>query len=882
MIVFALGFAVLSAQTVPLNEYTVLGSTKVGDRTVEIRNPIQPGPFANLPAAEWNGHKYSATARWLVDAGSGDIKLGYDRYFASGHPVEWKTKVYLLSRSEILDRQSDGVLKTRKSTFENSNIQRIYDELALFQVMVMTLTEGKVKPVFDVTVDPDPLRFDYSGVVPTGWTESYLRPRVNLSPFDADDKVDRGPFHSVFLLHCGMNDWEDRVLGEPWHSVAALRDAYGAYNANLAQRLSQAWAADVAVWMRRSGYRLLTEPGILPTGPCGAADVTEIAPPSFWGTVGTLFKQTDDEWFATASADITSIAESYALPLTSTNDTIFAFSHKQEGGKTTWSVPLSKLDYFKSRFSDAQVTQRVDSPIGTYLSAVTSGGPDQLGLPMPPAPEAPRNTLHGAGPGAATYAFRIEESQTGDHGPQTTVIERGPMHLGSVVLLEFPDGKPLFDPPHLSGLKVWVQAQSATPFDIVIVGTTDSDTVSLWPEKATESAIGLEPSTLGQWQQLTIKIKNVTIGSAQRIELRTPRSREYTARTSLEASKITFAGWELVGNGPNAPAYTELTPSPDGSLVQSLSKMSDPISENQLPDLLSGLASRSEWVRLNAVHVLTRVKRPDLVAELSNQARSADAFIAKVAMEALAFQGGEEAWRGIRWCAETGPFDYNRTFAAQALAKSNNELMTVVASTLLTCPSWQAREQAVKSLAALPGEAPRKVMLAFLQESDPAVRLAVVKNADTTLDLSNRRLLWSAVNDPSEEVRLASYLKLYRSEIDDFKGEAAKAVRDESITLRTRFVRAVAEDAAALPLLYQAVVDLRASARANALRAMALNPGTIDPKAIQNVLQDRDFRVQAALIELAKSKGLPLGAEVKAFLKLSPDPVVRNGADSLP
>ena len=54
MTVLALGLAVLSAQTVPLNEYTVLGSTKVGDRTVEIRNPIQPGPFANLPAAEWN------------------------------------------------------------------------------------------------------------------------------------------------------------------------------------------------------------------------------------------------------------------------------------------------------------------------------------------------------------------------------------------------------------------------------------------------------------------------------------------------------------------------------------------------------------------------------------------------------------------------------------------------------------------------------------------------------------------------------------------------------------------------------------------------------------------------------------------------------------
>ncbi|HRI45220.1 MAG TPA: HEAT repeat domain-containing protein, partial [Fimbriimonadaceae bacterium] len=287
--------------------------------------------------------------------------------------------------------------------------------------------------------------------------------------------------------------------------------------------------------------------------------------------------------------------------------------------------------------------------------------------------------------------------------------------------------------------------------------------------------------------------------------------------------------------------------------------------------LLELIKDQQELVRLNAAAALTAIQLPEAVPALIDQARSANPMIAELALEALAFQGTNEAWGAILTICVKGPFDHNRQFAARLLGTKGEMISAGSISTLMTCRSPRAREEAARALGKIPDKDAGIILMALLMEVDPNVRLAVIEGANVQLELVNRRLLWSAVNDPSELVRAASYRRLIESPIADYRSEALKGVRDESPWIRLALLDAMRAkpDAAYRQSQRLAVTDSRAAVRAAALQAFAAMPGQVESAEIENVFVDKDPRVQMALVQLARAKSIRLPESALANLRNS-------------
>jgi HEAT repeat protein len=249
----------------------------------------------------------------------------------------------------------------------------------------------------------------------------------------------------------------------------------------------------------------------------------------------------------------------------------------------------------------------------------------------------------------------------------------------------------------------------------------------------------------------------------------------------------------------------------------------------------------------------------------------------------LEFQGTESAMLAIRKVLDNSPFDHNRVVAAEILSTQKDPRVAGAISRLWAAPSWQARERATELIGALPGENPEIILLEFLNQNEPEVRLAATNLADPKFELACRRLLWGSVNDPSDAVRAASYLQLFKSTIPKFRDEARKGVSDDSAEVRLEVLKAFSAKPAEADraTLQQAVTDRSPNVRAAALRGFCKLTGPVTVDEIGNVIKDDHAEVQLALIALAVEKKIQLPAEAVSRLKASSDANVSAAAQAL-
>jgi HEAT repeat protein len=296
------------------------------------------------------------------------------------------------------------------------------------------------------------------------------------------------------------------------------------------------------------------------------------------------------------------------------------------------------------------------------------------------------------------------------------------------------------------------------------------------------------------------------------------------------------------------------------------------------------LSAREDFVRLNAAQAFTRVKDPNAEAGLTGLLPSYNTRLLGVALRALAFQGSDTAWATISHMVEGGRYDYGRQVATELVAMRNDPKNSISLSTMMTARSWQARLASAVAIGVQKDLASQTILMALMQETDPAVRLAVAQYANPELDRIAHDLLWPAVNDPSEEVRAACDIGLIRSSKDEYRQEGFKGVRDDGVYVRLAVLGELQShpNAAYRAPLRIAVTDSNASVRAKALRAFAVQPGDIATQEISTVLDDKDPQVQIALVDLAKAKGIKLPPATIEMLKASVDPTVSAEAKDLP
>ena len=189
----------------------------------------------------------------------------------------------------------------------------------------------------------------------------------------------------------------------------------------------------------------------------------------------------------------------------------------------------------------------------------------------------------------------------------------------------------------------------------------------------------------------------------------------------------------------------------------------------------------------------------------------------------------------------------------------------------------------VEALGMLNTPSAGQISLTFINSADPTVKVAVTRHADSSRDQDIRILLWSAVNEPSDQVRAESDIKLIQSPLPANRIEGYKGVRDDS-----KFVRLLVLDYLIThpsedhrQALRIAIADRSAMVRAAAINGFAALSVSPTLEEIGNVLDDQNPVVQIALINLSKLKGLKLPKRTVDAMNASSDPRVSSESKGL-
>jgi HEAT repeat protein len=348
-----------------------------------------------------------------------------------------------------------------------------------------------------------------------------------------------------------------------------------------------------------------------------------------------------------------------------------------------------------------------------------------------------------------------------------------------------------------------------------------------------------------------------------------------------EPIEVQFADFKFSAD-PAGPAIASTTPSATSEDPESRALFAAQAKQPSA-ELAVLLKDKNPLVRLNATTTYIGFKDTTVEEALIANSLDLDPSIAGAALTALQAEGSDTARAIVKRSISVSLSDYAKMTAGRLIAETKDPKAAEDVSRLLANRSWQAHVLAVEGLAQIATPESQTFRMAFIGMSDPAVKLAVTRNADVSLDRVASALLWSAVNEPSDRVRAESYIKLIQSSVPTNKSEGYKGVRDDS-----KFVRKlVLEFLGTHPseehrnALRTAIADRTASVRAASLVAFAALEQAVTLDEIGNVLDDLDPGVQLALINVAKKKGLKLPQKTIDSMLASPDTEVNAAAKSI-
>jgi HEAT repeat protein len=532
----------------------------------------------------------------------------------------------------------------------------------------------------------------------------------------------------------------------------------------------------------------------------------------------------------------------------------------------------------------AEATNLTEVPTATLLQRIPAPGEVSLGLgSVVPTPVS-----------TWKHEFHVLSLVAdNEKGQVLHVVENGAGRNSGVMLPERTDGQPLAKVADTPTLSLSVKSTAEDAIGITIFGNDHRKAyVTLGrepnfrqePAPATEVSIPFKND--GTWQRIAIDLRPLAaaagfdsvVGMAiEPAPLSVLRDRRIAAPIEADFDDIRFTS-----DAPTAPLGA---PQPDA-------KSTDP-EERALfaakatagsPELVALLTDKSDLVRLNAADAYTRIKDDQAQTALVSAAMSIDPTLGATALRALVFQGGDAATATVRRLVGSGMTPYTRETAARLLAATKDPRYGNDFKILMTDHSRLARIAAVESLAAIPSKENSILQMAFLAQEDPEITLAVTNSADVTDEYQMRKLLWSAVNEPSDLVRAASDIKLISSPNPSFRAEGYKGVRDDSRVTRIAVLDYLAAhpDEAHRGALRLAVTDRSPEVRAAALRGFAALEKGAAADEIANVLEDRHPLVQLALIDLAKRRGFKLSDTTRNLMAGSPDERVRTALKELP
>jgi len=452
----------------------------------------------------------------------------------------------------------------------------------------------------------------------------------------------------------------------------------------------------------------------------------------------------------------------------------------------------------------------------------------------------------------APYAPTVTLSTETDpeKGSVLKYSEKAPIRVGGFVL---PNGK--VDLGQTPWLKFWAKS---TGRDRLSVFTTDG-------KKDSEFALGgFVPD--GKWHEVSVDLSKVAKPTA--IYLAPPDAVNHREKLAPGLVEYEFADFRFEAQG-QAGAVVE-----DEEFKRAASAVGMTAAEL--------VKDSSDVVRLNGLLKHEAAYAATDEAALIELAHDANMRVVAAAISQLGKLGTPTAKKEILRLVTASPFEGTKQAASLEVGKMGDGRMAGALSLAFASKNWQTRMAGAQAIAMLPGDEASVVLMTFLQETDPEIRVAVTKAANIANSVVVKRLLWSEVNDPSDSVRANSALRLIFSGQPKASAEGYKAVRDDSVGVRLAVLKGLFDkpDEAHRGALRIAVTDISPRVRAAALRAFGkLKDVNLDE--IANTLEDKYPEVQIALIELAKAKNLTLPKNAVDGLRASIDPHVVEMAKEL-
>ncbi len=815
---------------------------RLAGRDVPLKFPVSTADL-KMPDAylNWRGWSFLPEKRldpWIGATDSGSYAAIQDALskLSVERAVQWHTKIFVLERVDILDTYPDGTVAQRRSSMETPDVQMALESIARFMAMVKVQSHGKIAIVPDVDIEHEPMKVssaaDWEGR--RDQIVDYVSPRINGGAFEADDKVFRGPFQDVMVLHPGLERLvADAVtMGAPIVDIPLFAGSNAGKDDGLDFRIYDAWLGSLNVrsenkWLKGDDKGPSVFPHMLPA---------QFAPEANWAEVA-------DPNPATADALATRLRPKRL-------DTL---SHG-----TAKSLVPRDLDFkaFDPRANDS---------------------------------------WHGFGTGYHSANVTGSVVTDVDRGNVLRYSERGTSREGRLTS-PFPVN-PLTDAKYLS---FWVKSTARDGLSVEALNDLGDQRVYVVIGRDATCPYGVKEGGSdviqtafrrdGTWQRIIVDLSKTRLNNFAALSIGPSPNGRNSERQSAEPIVYDFDDFRLLKTLDSGVGET-LQPAPVSDFnsrdpwerilaLSTYAKNPTPDAKQQALKLLS---DADDGVRLNATVLIGKLKDSDAEQGLTANAGNLDPRIDEAALVALADLGTDAAWTTIRHALLSGPTDLARITSAKLLATKKDATLAGPISVLMAQPSWEARQAAAEAVGSLPGREASIILMAFLQDLNPAVRLAATQSADVTQDYACGKLLYSAVNDPSDSVRAWSCVKLIGSPIESFRSEGYKGVRDDSRAVRILILQQLAlhPNEAHRGALRIAVADADPEVRAGALRAFAAMPGTVSNDEISNTLGDRHPWVQAALVELAMAKKMSLPRQTLLELKASADGEVAKKAKEL-
>jgi len=302
--------------------------------------------------------------------------------------------------------------------------------------------------------------------------------------------------------------------------------------------------------------------------------------------------------------------------------------------------------------------------------------------------------------------------------------------------------------------------------------------------------------------------------------------------------------------------------------------------------LLRGLLKETDnVVRLNAAAAFARIKDADSIPTIIEAAMLERVpYPAVMLVRALAFQNTPETWAAIQAIIRQGRGEeMSISEAAQQMGATKDPKSIEGISILLTSRSWTTRRDGVRALSSIPTDPAALMMMTFLMEVDPMVRLAVAENARVDVDPVGKRMEWGSINDRSSLVRAYDYVALTKSSDALMRSRGYAGIREDDIDIR----RVIAASLRLNPLeshvtpLLSLISDPSPEVRAEAVESLFAMPGQRSFSEISVLAGENQDEVLYPLLDAARAKKVELPRSMLERLLRHRNPLIRDTVKGL-